>query len=1196
MSRVIPSSSFACFSYCMACPACNQVPLLATLEKPTDWFGIFHCSNDQCGLNPPYFICRFCSTNVLPGNRVITKRRDLYRHGKSKHHLETMSNFTLNISPPAPSAPSTACAQTQQTLKLPADNQHPSTFMTSPDSNIAFNRNLDDKAALDMEDDDNSVIPLLGSLADLENDDQPNPLLESLAGIENNDQPTLMDGFMATGNIDADALVENSLDHKQRNENNFVELFKPMSNRTSFKPKTKKVTEQANINHQYFERQHQHSVGPASLMALAMYDTRDLASSVHPTSTLWGIMMTWLLSNLPKRKRDVLAVLLRYATTFSPPSGYKDLNIPQSPSQCNNMFISGANSILKNLPYPRVHELSDGHVYVPLVDIVRDLMAHGRHVESLSGESNSIHSQSPRGREILAASMLAHNIHPTYILPIYLWRDGFDPFNVKKNKASAWCMFASIGTPQSTIHSTCNTYLSALGPSAASHQQVEELLCQDLCTLTSGELKVYDGASKTVVTVYAQLYSIQEDRPEKGSHTYTAAGNSSYHARFGYAGNIHAIKDRLPSCSRCLLSRLHNNPPTQCTECYDWAFDELRYPAPKDYPRPSPNILVDGTLPFRKITFESLQSAAEECHQRLISGSWNITQAKCFLATEGFSSNLSSRLIQNATKCKRFYQKRNLAFARVAAMPQPLTNENTALRDETYAMYSDVQCTAHQRLSSPPSWNYPGTGIHEWVETIMHQLFLGVTKSMFTEFVNMWLRSNRKFASFVSDANPRLKKVGDLCLDYCKAEMLTLGGGFGRYVSENYLAYARLCKWVYGNVSGMQQLDVQYKDPEKRVDQFTSQEAKGWLKARNIPFACNETKSRLLALIQHVIDQNPTGQWPPLYISDSLSAPLILVEDLIAYFVAMISRIMVRGHMNEMHAAAADRHIKLFLSKFNDFESYRQSGQNRIHSSGTSNTPGWLSKYNFITLLNLPSCMLRYGSLRALFEGDGKGEGALPALKEVISTFRGNWAMNATTKYYHHRSIREVLSTLLSDLHQSPDAEAEEIRRMSEVAHQIIGDLRPASSPSMPQPNNSMKNNIGNGQFKFRYKAYQTYQSIDQLLAHLNNGNPVSLVISQVGYFAIIKDNRMVQLIHSTNCQMVACQAAYFSWTLKNEHECSKIPENFFADLVLSYGILLPWSSPDTPSTRCFYLITSDWEELSTVGSLSQPLSPSASY
>ena len=127
MSLNIPLSSFRCRPHLLGCPECGHFPPFATLDKPTDWIAILHCSNDNCSINPTYYICRFCATKVLPGGRAIVERRYLYRHSRTKQHVKTMTMLsndeTRNILKQPSSDPNPT---DHSSVALPVDEEHSS--------------------------------------------------------------------------------------------------------------------------------------------------------------------------------------------------------------------------------------------------------------------------------------------------------------------------------------------------------------------------------------------------------------------------------------------------------------------------------------------------------------------------------------------------------------------------------------------------------------------------------------------------------------------------------------------------------------------------------------------------------------------------------------------------------------------------------------------------------------------------------------------------------------------------------------------------------------------------------------------------------------------------------------------------------------------------------------------------------------
>ena len=73
----------------------------------------------------------------------------------------------------------------------------------------------------------------------------------------------------------------------------------------------------------------------------------------------------------------------------------------------------------------------------------------------------------------------------------------------------------------------------------------------------------------------------------------------------------------------------------------------------------------------------------------------------------------------------------------------------------------------------------------------MYLLFLGITKSTI-ELVNNWIAQNKRLKGYKIFANHIFKHIVDMGLDWCK--LLVAASG---WVSENYIAFARICKWFY---------------------------------------------------------------------------------------------------------------------------------------------------------------------------------------------------------------------------------------------------------------------------------------------------------------------------------------------------------------------------------------------------------------
>jgi len=80
----------------------------------------------------------------------------------------------------------------------------------------------------------------------------------------------------------------------------------------------------------------------------------------------------------------------------------------------------------------------------------------------------------------------------------------------------------------------------------------------------------------------------------------------------------------------------------------------------------------------------------------------------------------------------------------------------------------------------------------------MHLLFLGVIKTVMQN-IQEWMVERNKGSAFIQYSNDKLESMNQLGLDWCKC-LPYKTGKLGRWVSENYLAAARLISWFYGPI------------------------------------------------------------------------------------------------------------------------------------------------------------------------------------------------------------------------------------------------------------------------------------------------------------------------------------------------------------------------------------------------------------
>jgi len=94
-----------------------------------------------------------------------------------------------------------------------------------------------------------------------------------------------------------------------------------------------------------------------------------------------------------------------------------------------------------------------------------------------------------------------------------------------------------------------------------------------------------------------------------------------------------------------------------------------------------------------------------------------------------------------------------------------------------------------------------------------------------------------------------------------------------------------------------------------------------------------------------------------------------------------------------------ERGIKNFLTYFECFD---KTMREEIA------TPTWITSYNFVCLLNLPTMLATFGPLRNYWEGGGMGEKIIQHIKPLWNRFRKHWQLHLVEKLLKKMAIDRI--------------------------------------------------------------------------------------------------------------------------------------------------------------------------------------------
>ena len=546
--------------------------------------------------------------------------------------------------------------------------------------------------------------------------------------------------------------------------------------------------------------------GANAIIAKA-FSRRDGESSSIPTEeeVNFHLIHTKFCHSLTRSQLETYCYILR--TVVSNPIVAKETvkddifqktNIPTEINDISKIYLNGSSSIVKSAPHPTIHAI-DNHAVVRIKDVIAHVLAQGLKLEDIviSGNTSIVYNPDDpvtkftESKYMMNLKMtLQENLDGDTVLLLNMteWSDDFDPNSIKRNKGSIWIKTLTVSLPSDDNETVVNTYPIALGLKGDSHLIAEEFFRDEIAEFHSTNyMYFYYGKLRKVIKVKPVVTVSAQDRVERSSSNCILSHKGTYAARWLYSANL-GDKNMVaffPSCDICYKRRtnfLLGKSPRDvssynlCPKCADWNINsessKLWFQKPKDYPfekaRNSPDAppgrdvmaLTQNKLRPVKLSFEFLKKALDFACFNLHKKSWTSKQAECYLNVCCVAPKFRTSVFQNLKEQK------------------------------------DITDFSQLKLIYPPTWNRK-MKLTQHIDTVMHLVFLGVGKKTL-DLVDSALKSVSKRTPFIKHkVNPQLAEIRSLSLNWMHAipfsgnDMTT-----GSWVSENYLGYTRLLKYV----------------------------------------------------------------------------------------------------------------------------------------------------------------------------------------------------------------------------------------------------------------------------------------------------------------------------------------------------------------------------------------------------------------
>ena len=588
-----------------------------------------------------------------------------------------------------------------------------------------------------------------------------------------------------------------------------------------------------------------------------------------------------------------------------------------------------------------------------------------------------------------------------------------------------------------------------------------------------------------LVPVFCVRLASLADKPERAVVTSTISYNSTLHRRHGVAGQVFQPNynkqslgklfseewsgtrenhwgwaklnldttapqpngARLATCSDCRLKRLQQlihgftQESPACGDCADWDLlttnkkVSLDFQAHKDYPTRcfagSPvtppvgrdSFQAGARLPFVKLTFSWMKQACKFAfYQASRPGKqgnfWGKGKTECCLRHCAIGPKAANALWDSARDCAKHGAQNEVDYF-----------ENDRIHNFFFH----------------PSWCASDLEVSDFIETVMHQLGLGVAQSNF-ELCSMFLadtpqKSGLSSAEFLRSVQPLLGDLKVFLLGWLQAYPFNGSGDShttGGWVGENWICYLRLSKFVHAWCN---------KNPDVAsrcgVDDM-----------RRAVNSCHAFVARCLT---HSGMDNQFIQETDLHMKEFLSS--------IAEFDVRVRH----GRKAKKESKTKAAHTKVTnqpTKKARKSKAAGKGGRKRKSdqvSSGeaageepatAADREDWCLKANYMALPNLITMMMTIGPLVLWWDGGGKGEKYIQSVKPHIKTgVRGKASKFFTSLL---EKLYRVLQLQLLELRYGSKGMEEHVEeKVEDIINELVGSLNLQDEVEDDPPNGS---------------------------------------------------------------------------------------------------------------------------------------------
>jgi hypothetical protein len=917
----------------------------------------------------------------------------------------------------------------------------------------------------------------------------------------------------------------------------------------------------------------------------------EVAAEADMGQLLMFISLARLVHRLGPVATSYLSAFLLDYERLCLPEGYSPPHrLPFTLAEIRQQILNttNQNSLERLLPVPSVLTVEGNAAYIPAKEMVphalsmqpplSDRVIDGRFQNLLEVHRNKVGGGLPKKGGLLVL--------------YYLWMDGWDPSRslTKLNKTPIWTATVTMifACARSLGVVAKKTVLAAVAPGKADHQPVLRKLLESFDELEGGT--VYNER-KRVILECAPLH-ISADQPEKRSITGTFGGNSTNHPFFGASCYFGLLPVPFGSCGRCnldnTLEAISEHPVSKagCQNCLDWTMPPLTMPplpAGSDWCRPEVYLYTEPVFPHSKdiagakhytafntgagrLTNAILLEVFEECYQGYtVSRTYTADQVKNYFRLVCLSEHTTKGFLDRCSNIR--------ALDDCSAEPCRVS----PTKRQKVLSFANRNPNHYEKPKPPILWSrFP---LHCIPETPMH-LMMGVVKAV-NSLGYDWASCNNMGTVFVESLNVRITLMHRFArISYYPVARFGKTGSYPGWVGDTCRTWWQLMPWVYDSLP--EKLDpTTYVQPTTNHGTWNGKQCQQFLRSKGTTGVWKLNAAEAKSLVEEHLSLPPSKR-PPTVIPAGSDVDLASIRTLAFHTYRMMS-LLFRAHHDETSKRQAKAAVKVFLTAYTRID-------HRVN--GREEKDGYLSKFNFISLLRSLENMDYFGSLLNIQEGGDDGEGLVKKMRKLTPRgLKANFASNLLLRFNRQEILNMMYDLLVANATGSDDLAFRE--KFSQLATQeetevdavldsaMASDFNETPEPLPYRPRLGQRSfediiwDVGETQ---RYKRYKTLEAVRSLLEY---GLPVSTIgiAGRDGLWCQVRATRATNrffykvILSRGGVEKKEHRIAYYKVRLDHD----PIMDIFGAIIIVKYGLLLPHEG-------CYSFLGGEQEVIEEIG------------